>query len=377
MNERALKEAADYIKGWLRFNYERRDIPGFTVAIAHDGKTILNRAYGYANLEKQEKLTPNHLFRIASHSKTFTATAIMQLQEQGKLHIDDNIVDYLKWLKHHKDKRWNNVTIRQLLSHGAGVIRDGTDSDYWILEYPFPDEAEFKKIILATDLVIDNNTRLKYSNFGYTLLGMLVAQVSDLPYNDYVVENIIKPLGLSNTGPELISQISNRLVTGYTPLGPDKQRLPVAQVNTHSMSAATGFYSNGEDLCKYFTAHMIGSGKLLSDESKTEMQQMQWKAKNTRDKIEYGLGLDIEYLNKHRLLGHGGGFPGSITRSFFDPKRKIVVIVLTNANGGPATHINKNVIKVLDYFQKIASLQNGLSTGAVISIYGGMPTSWL
>ncbi len=352
MDERALERASSYIKGWLKFNYERDDIPGFVVAIAHNGKIIFNEAYGYANLEKKEKLTPQHLFRIASHSKTFTATAVMQLQEQGKLRIDDYAANYLPWLKKHKDVRWHKVTVRQLLSHGAGVIRDGLKSGYWELSYPFPDEGEFRNEILSADLVIDNNTKLKYSNFGYTLLGMIVTEISGMPYNQYVTENIVKPLSLINTGPEFSKTIESKLVTGYSKMGPHKKRLPVANIDTHAMSPATGFYSNSEDLCKYFSAHLLGTGKLLSDESKKEMRRVQWQAENTREKSEYGLGIEIEYVNKHRLLGHGGGFPGHITNSFFDPDNQLVVIVLTNANGSRVVRIAKGVIKVLDYFQK-------------------------
>lgn len=352
MDKIALERAAKYIKGWLRFNYERGDTPGFVVAIAHEGKVIFNEAYGFADLESQTPLTPQHLFRIASHSKTFTATAVMQLQEQGKIRIDDPVFDYVPWLKTHKDKRWQSVTIRQLLSHGAGVIRDGLKNDYWNVEKPFPTEKEFKEALLEADLVIDNNTKLKYSNFGYTLLGMLIAEVSGQPYSQYVVEHIIKPLKLKNTGPELNEQIAPKLVTGYSMMGPRKKRLPISQINTHAMSPATGFYSNAEDLCAYFTAQMTGSGKLLSDESKKEMQKAAWLAENTRDKEEYGLGYEIEYVNDRRLLGHGGGFPGHITKSYFDPKDKLVVIVLTNAMGSWSTYMDKSIIKVLDFFQK-------------------------
>jgi D-alanyl-D-alanine carboxypeptidase len=149
-------DPSSYLKDWLRFRYEREDIPGFVVAVSQDGKTLLNESYGYADVEAQVKMTPEHVFRIASHSKTFTATAIMQLQEKGKLKIDDPVSDYLPWLKDHKDKRWLNVTIRQLLSHGAGVIRDGLDSDYWQLYRAFPDSNELKQDILKTALILDN-----------------------------------------------------------------------------------------------------------------------------------------------------------------------------------------------------------------------------
>ncbi len=195
MDDKALGRSAFYIKDWLRFMYEREKTPGFVVAISHKGKLIFNEAYGYADLETKQRLTPQHIFRIASHSKTFTATAIMQLQEKGKLQIDDYTADYLTWLKDHKDKRFAKVTIRQLLSHSAGVIRDGKKGGYWQLDGPFPDEEKFKKEILDADLVLENNTKLKYSNYGYTLLGLVVKAASGKPYNDYVKEHIIKLLG--------------------------------------------------------------------------------------------------------------------------------------------------------------------------------------
>jgi CubicO group peptidase (beta-lactamase class C family) len=353
MNKQALNHSVDFIKSWLQFRYEREEVPGFVVAIAHKGKILMNEAYGYADLEKKTKLTPHHIFRVASHSKTFTATALMQLQEQGKLRIDDYVVDYLPWLKDHKDKKWQKITIRQLMSHGAGVIRDGLNADYWQLERPFPTEKELKKEILEADVVIDNNTKLKYSNFGYSLLGMVIESVSGKTYNDYVTEHIVNTLGLKSTGPEYKAGIDSNLVTGYTRLESDRKRLPIAQIDTKSMSAATGFYSTTEDLCAYFTSQFVGSGKLLDDESKKEMQRVQWHAKTPgQDNHEdYGLGFDIEHLKSRVTIGHGGGFPGHITKSIADPKDELVVVVLTNCLGGPATAISKSIFSIVDYFQ--------------------------
>ncbi len=354
MNKQALDHSVDFIKSWLQFRYDREEVPGYVVAIAHKGKILMNEAYGYADLEQKTKLTPQHIFRIASHSKTFTATALMQLQEQGKLRIDDYVVDYLPWLKKHTDKRWQKVTVRQLMSHGAGVIRDGLNADYWQLERPFPSEQELQKEILEADLVIDTNTKLKYSNFGYSLLGMVIEAVSGEPYNDYVKKHIVKQLGLTDTGPEYIPEIEGKLVTGYTRRDVDKTRLPIAQIDTRAMASATGFYATAEDLVTYFSAHTPGSGKLLDDESKKEMQKVQWHAKTPgQDNHEdYGLGLDIEYLKKRKTIGHGGGFPGHITKSIADPKDELVVIVLTNCLGSPASLIAKSIYNIIDYYQK-------------------------
>jgi CubicO group peptidase (beta-lactamase class C family) len=363
MNKAALGKSLDFMKGWLEFLYEREEIPGFVVAVAHKGKVLFNESYGYANLEDKKKLTPQHIFRIASHSKTFTATAIMQLQEQGKLQIDDPIANHVPWLKKHKDMRFRKVTIRQVMSHGAGIIRDGAEYDFWQLKQPFPSAEQFKKEFLKTDLVIDNNVKLKYSNYGYTLLGFLIEEVSGKSYNQYVTDNIIKPLGLKSTGPEYTKAIKNRLATGYTrPDFEGKSRLPIANIDTRAMSPATGFYSTSEDICKYFSARMAGSGKLLTDKSKRQMQKVHWRAKNVGDKKEeYGLGLEIDHTKKRRLFGHSGGFPGYITKSFFDPKDELVVTVLTNASATYATYMAKSVVNLMDFFQSNwRSPKNGL-----------------
>ncbi len=354
LHKKALINSLEFINSWLQLRYRHDDIPGFVVAIAHQGEIIFNEAYGFADLEKKTELTTQHLFRIESHSKTFTATAIMHMAENGKLRIDDYVVNYLPWLKEHKDKKWQKVTIRQLMSHGAGVIRDGKQNDYWQLEGSFPDKDSFKNEILDSDLVLDNNVKLKYSNYGYTLLGFVIEAVSGKSYNNIVGEKIIQPLKLTNTYPEYSRILDSRLVTGYSRIEYDKKRLPITQINTYSMSPATGFCSTAEDLCKYFSAHMVGSKKLLDDESKKEMQRVQWHA-NTPYQFhneDYGLGLEIEYFTERRVIGHGGGFPGQSTKSLFDPKDKIVVIVLTNCIDGPAGWIAKSIYSIIDYFQQ-------------------------
>lgn len=354
MNKQALDHSVEFIKSWLQFRYDHDEIPGFVVAISHKGKLLCSEAYGFADLEKKTKLTVDNIFRIASHSKTFTATALMQLQEQGKLRLDDYAVDYLTWLKPHKDKRWLKVTLRQLMSHGAGMIRDGVDADYWQLQRPFPDEAELQKELLESELVIDGNVKLKYSNYGYSMLGMIINKVSGSSYNEYVIKNIVTPLGLVNTGPEYTDSIKSKIVTGYTRRDVDKVRLPIANVDTRAMASATGFYSTAQELCTYFAAHAVGTNKLLDDESKKEMQRTHFRAKvpGQDNDEDYALGLEIEYLSKRKTIGHGGGFPGHITKSLADSKDELVVVALTNCIDGPAQSIVKGIYGIIDYFQE-------------------------
>lgn len=182
---------------------------------------------------------------------------------------------------------------------------------------------------------------------------MVIESVSGKTYNDYVTEHIVHALGLKSTGPEYTADIDESLVTGYTRLESNRTRLPIAQIDTKSMAAATGFYSNAEDLCTYFAAQFVGSGELLDDESKKEMQRVQWHAKTPgQDNHEdYGLGFEIEYLKDRVTISHGGGFPGHITKSIADPKDELVVVVLINCMGGPASVISKSIFSIIDYFQ--------------------------
>jgi hypothetical protein len=114
------------------------------------------------------------------------------------------------------------------------------------------------------------------------------------------------------------------------------------------MSPATGFCSTAADLSQYFSAHLIGSGKLLSDESKREMQRVQWKT--TKENAEYGLGLDIEKVGNRKLVGHSGGFPGFVTRSYVDPEDSVCVVVLTNCHLSWASSIAQAIYGLIDEF---------------------------
>jgi D-alanyl-D-alanine carboxypeptidase len=350
MHDNELKRAVTFIKSWLAYRYEQTEIPGFTVAISQNNHILMNESYGYANLEQKIKLSPEHMFRIASHSKTFTATAIMQLKEQGKLRLDDYVSEYLPWLEGHKDQRWNSVTIRQLLSHSAGVIRDGHNADYWQLDRPFPDVVQLKKEILEAKLILDNNTVLKYSNIGFSLLGMLIEAITGQTYNQFVTEHIIAELDLKNTGPDYDSSIKEKAVTGYSRRDTNKSRLPIVQIDTKAMSAATGFYSTSGDMIEYFNAQFVGSHKLLSDDSKKEMQRIQWHSDKQHGHRNYGLGFEITTENDLLSFGHGGGFPGQRTRSIANSKQRLVVIVLTNCIDGPAAEIAKGIHKILNYY---------------------------
>ncbi|MBX9947974.1 MAG: beta-lactamase family protein [Candidatus Obscuribacterales bacterium] len=351
MFKEIISQASSFLDHWLQFRYDRLEMPGFVVAIQIDGKVEYLKAFGYADTEKREPMSVEHVFRIASHSKTFAATAIMQLAEEQLLHIDEPVAKYVPWVRDHKDHRMEKVTLRQLMSHSAGMIRDGKDANFWQLTNSFHDLAAFQKALMDCELVYDTNKQMKYSNFGYALLGCVVEEVYGMPFSSYVQAKILQPLGLSNTTSEVNEEMLSRLVVGYTRRGREKQRHPIEKnLDTRQMAAATGFCSTATDLCKYFDAHFVGSKKLLSDESKKEMQRTQWRVKNSHIGEEYGLGFQIEYVLDRKVYGHGGAFPGQRTKTICDPAEKLIITVLTNCIDGEASFIARGLYTVLDHF---------------------------
>lgn len=345
-----LKSAVKYIDNWLEFNYKDSRLPGFVVAIQHEDNLLLNNAYGYADTVNKVPMKPIHVFRIASHSKTFTATAIMQLYEAGKLRLDDKISEHLPWFISDSDEEVENITIRQFLNHSSGLIRDGVDANYWQLDGEFPTESELKDFVKNAKLhPIKTNEYFKYSNFAYSFLGQVIEAVSGSSYVDFVKENIINKVGLTDTYPDLCDEAEAKLATGHTPILFNSKRELLKHSNTNGMAAATGFCSTAADLCKYFLTHCYENSSLISDASKREMQHGYWLSE--KDDEAYGLGM-AEYRHKSgNLYGHGGGFPGFITNTRFNPKEKLVVSVMTNAWDGPAQTIAKQIIKIINYFQ--------------------------
>lgn len=375
MNQDLLRDAVAYADPWVAYQQERRDIPGVVVAIRCDDQVLLSRGYGYANLEQHIPITPRHIFRIASHSKTFTATAIMQLVERGMLRLDDCLAQSIPWLRELDDLA--QVTIRQALNHSAGIVRDGDDADFWQLEHAFPDDQELRLLVERGGRVLPANESFKYSNIAFGLLGLVIEACSGESYGAYVRQHIVEPLGLADTGPEIQAQMRDRLATGYTMRRFGLPRRPLPHIETHALAAATGFYSTAEDLSRYAAAHFLGNGTLLSDASKREMQQPYWHAAQTD--MHYGLGFDILTLGERRLVGHAGGFPGFITRTMFDPKDRLVIVVLTNDSSGAADQIGRGIVRIIDLALRKGSEAPGSPlerrerfTGCFVNMFGGI-----
>ena len=341
LNEEGIRSAAAYFERWLAFRHRYLRLPGIQAAIRHGDELVLSTAHGHADVERGVSLTRDHLFRIASHSKTFTATAILQLAERGRLRLDDRLETWLGWMA---GSPLADRTLRELLAHGAGVIRDGGEADFWQLRRPFPDEAELREAARAAE-VLPANERFKYSNVGYALLGLVVGAASGVAWGDYVRREIVDRLGLVRTGPDL-DTTAGEYAVGYSALAYADERVPIEHVSTHAFGAATGFYSTAEELCTYAAAHFHGDERLLTDTSKRLMQREEWKVEGVDE--HYGLGLSVHDVGGRRLVGHGGGYPGHATRTLLDPVDRLAVSVLVNAIDGPPLPLARVAVRLID-----------------------------
>jgi CubicO group peptidase (beta-lactamase class C family) len=345
-----LASAVAYLPALVDAQVRHYRATGAQVAVRTEEGLISSFAVGTADVSTGEPLRTDHLFRIASHSKTFTGTAIMQLVEEGAIRLDDPIGNHVEELA---NAPIGSATVRELLEHQSGIQRDGTEADFWQLERPFPDREGLIAEILAHGTIAGRNEYFRYSNVGYSLLGLAIESASGQSYADYCRIRIVEPLGLTRTGAEYDPARAAEYAAGHTGLllG-EHARLTIDHVDTRAMAAATGFYSTAEDLTVYGAAHWHGSDALISADSQRIMQRTASVVRRYgKDIGRYGVGIEVASIRDREVVGHSGGYPGHITRTYIDPVGKIVVSVLTNAVDGPAEQIAQAVFAVIDAAQ--------------------------
>ena len=343
------KAALDYIPRWLEYQMRRSEQPGCVVAVAYKGRVVLEQAFGHADLAKKKRLTPQHRFRVASHSKSFTAAGILRLRERDKLRLDDPVGRYVEDL--HPDVA--AATVGQLLSHSAGLIRDGLDAGQWLDRRPFLNEQELRTAF-AEPPVLETNERFKYSNHGFGLLGLVIEAVTGEAYGDWIAREIVARAKLEQTYPDAPLPRGVPLARGHSGKLPLGRRVVVPGDNpTRALAPATGFISTAGDLARFFARlDPAAKGSLLSPASRREMTRPHWRDSQNSAESYYGLGIMGGKLGDWRWLGHGGGFQSCLSRSFVLPGRDLSISVATNAVDGFAHAWSTGAIRILQAFAK-------------------------
>ena len=344
-----LKPAFEYIPQWLEYQMRASEQPGCVIAIVHQGKLVLERAFGYADIVNRVPLTPRYRFRVASHSKSFTAAGIMRLREEDRLGLDDHIGQYVQGLH----PAIAEATIAQLLSHSAGIVRDGSDSGQWQGLRPFLDAAELRAD-LAAGPIIEPNTRFKYSNHGYGLAGLVIEAVTGAPYRSWIKNAVIEPAGLDETEPDMPIGDSAPVARGHSAKLPLGHRVVIPGDNaTNALSPATGFVSTARDLALWFAQlDPEAEESVLTVGSRREMVRQQWRNPHSSIERYYGLGIMRGTMAEWKWFGHGGAFQGFASRTVALPEPALAVSVVTNAIDGAADRWIEGIVHILTSFAK-------------------------
>jgi D-alanyl-D-alanine carboxypeptidase len=334
--------ALQVLDAWIQTTVAEREQPGLSIGIVHDQDLIWSRGYGYADLDKKAPATPSTVYRIASISKLFTATAILQLRDAGKLHLDDPLSRHLSWFKiRNAHPEGPTHTIWHLLTHTSGLPRESPVS-YWN-DLNFPSREEMIRMLPEQETIFPAETEWKYSNLALALAGEIVAQASGEPYPLYIEKNVLRPLGMSATR-VLPEPGMPALATGYGKRVPGKRREIEGFADCRGLTAAANLASNVEDLARFaslqFRDGPAGGAQILKGSTLREMQRIHWLRPDW--KSGQGLGFAIRRVGEQVRFGHGGSVPGHRTQIEMAPEAKLAVIVLTNANDGePMRYVNQ------------------------------------
>ena len=321
-------------------------LPGAAVGVVTGGQLIWSAGVGFADRAAQRRPGESTLYRIASITKTFTGTAIMQLRAGGRLELDDSVVSFLPELTAaaRGPGAIENVTIRRLLSHESGLRSEPPGTDWAIPRY----EGDVKRTLTHVEeigVVIPPNRQWKYSNLAYQCLGEIIARVSGTPYTDYVTKKILQPLGMSSTSFEPVpKRLATRVATGYAGRA-FSDELEVAPAMP-GIFAEGGLWSCVKDLSSWLGLQLAAYRDAAADKHATEAQVLATEDLKEMHKPRYivddewssAWGISWFAVRKGDVIWiqHSGGLPGHRTNVCFDPKSGVGAIALINgADGDP------------------------------------------
>jgi len=275
-------QAVGLLEAWIDAKLAYEKIPGISLGFVVDQDFVWSKGFGFADLRRREPATPRTIYSICSISKLFTSIAVMQLRDEGRLRLDDPVSKYLPWFKLPQASADSpEVTLRGLLTHSSGVPRE-SDHPYWTgPDFAFPTREEVVKGLANQAMLYPSDRYFQYSNLGMTLAGQIVEQVSGKPYGEYVRENILAPLGLGRTTPEIpAGERGGLLAQGYGVLTRDGERAAMSFFQVRGIAPAAGFASNVEDLARFaswqFRLLAKGGSEVLRASTLREMQRVQW-----------------------------------------------------------------------------------------------------
>jgi D-alanyl-D-alanine carboxypeptidase len=315
---------------------KERHIPGLSLAVVKEGKVVLAKGYGFANVEHKVPAKAETVYQSGSTGKQFTATAVMMLVEEGKLGLNDKINKHLKGTP----ETWRDITIRHLLTHTSG-IKTYSPSDIDFRRDYSEEELVKKAASLPLDFV-PPGAKWKYSNTGYVLLGIIIHKAAGEFYGDYLRRRVFEPLGMDTARIISEADIIAHRAAGYTLI--NGQLKNQAWVSPALNTTADGsLYLTVLDMARWDAA--LYTEKLLKKGSLTQM----WTPVKTLDgkTNPYGFGWAVHEIKGRQVVEHGGVWQGFAAQIIRYPNDKLTVIVLTNLTQG---NPGKLAVQVADVY---------------------------
>lgn len=332
------QEHAAKIQEVLALAHKYRQFNGAAL-VAENGKVVYKGAFGQANMEWNIPNTPDTKFRLGSITKQFTATAILQLVEQGKIKLDAKLTDYLP--EYRKDIG-EKVTIHHLLTHTSGIPSYTGQPGFFenVSRNPYKVD-DFVKKYASGDLEFEPGSKYAYNNSGYFLLGAIVERVTGKPYEQVLKENIFDPLGMKNTGYDRHNTIITKRASGYSKTPDSYTNAPYLDMSIPY--AAGSLYSTVEDL--YLWDQALYADKVLSAQSKALMY------KPFLGNYAYGWVVANASFKQNdqpvQVIRHGGGINGFTTTIVRFPAEKNLIVMLDNTGTGYLDRLSDSIAKIL------------------------------
>lgn len=307
---------------------EERGVASVSVALVKDDEIVWKAAFGYSNLRTRTLATPDTIYSTGSTFKSVTATALMQLQEQGKMSLDDPINRYLG-RNRVQDQLQAEVPVNfhHLLSGWSGLLPGASVKPIWGRELP-PTLEEFTSKLYS---IRAPETKWEYNNYAYGTAGLLVQEISDQEYEEYIVEHILKPLGVTTPHPAYPSpDMVEMMALPYSAGGSRGTPTAVGQVH-FDVYPAGDLYLTAEDMARYLGAHLNGGvfngQRILSEESVKDMHTNRFGG-------DYALGFWVETDedNGHTIIQHGGAIAGQRSMLRGDVDAKVGIYYMTNSD---------------------------------------------
>ena len=347
------EDAFKLIEVWLEAQKDFEGIPGMIAMVIDDQEIAWAGAFGKANIEQNKNINLSSICSICSITKSFTAVAIMKLVDEGKLHLEDEVKDLLPFYKVQQNfPKGGAITIGSLLSHSSGLPGNTIHSYFSGPEFNFPSQNEFRSIIKDLETESEVGSDVSYSNIGYALLGEIIEKVTGMPYETYLMNEVLLPLKMNNTFIGSNSIIDkNKQASGYTAINRNRNRNNVNLFETEAMTPAMGLWTSISDLGKYaswqFRLQDANTTEVLKSATLKTMHQAKVTSKDGYS--TWGLGFEvIKSSNGDDWVSHGGTCPGFVSLLQLNLSTKMAVVIMVNANRVATFKYSNGIKQILE-----------------------------